>query len=154
MDVAEAVAAEFEAIGKPPQSIFAGIEGALPEVVRGRIGIGTTISVTEARNTIGRILPPSLMPSSCKTRPSRGVKPTRKDQFCHSTCQPSTVKLGPLRLNNVEGFQASPGLREGLLAVIALSSSAPGMIFSSSTRSTTWFFTRSTTATTPSIGWE
>ena len=27
--------------------------------------------------------------------PSRGLKPMRSDHFCHVTCHPSTVKLGP-----------------------------------------------------------
>src|SRR5947207_12099777 len=40
MDVAEAIAAELEGIGELAQAVFAGIERALPEMVRGWIGIG------------------------------------------------------------------------------------------------------------------
>ncbi len=40
VNMAEAVAAEFEAIGQASETIFASIEGALPIVVRRRIGIG------------------------------------------------------------------------------------------------------------------
>src|SRR6185437_4362130 len=40
MDVAETIAAELERVGKLAQAIFTGIERALPEMVRGWIGIG------------------------------------------------------------------------------------------------------------------
>ena len=40
MDVAEAVAAQLQRVGKLAEAVFAGIERAFPEMVGGRIGIG------------------------------------------------------------------------------------------------------------------
>ena len=44
---------------------------------------------------IGRSRPLSRKPIWCSTSPSRAVQPTRNDQFCQRTFQPSTEKLGP-----------------------------------------------------------
>ena len=40
MDVPEAVAAELECVGELAQPVLAGVERALPEMVRGRVGVG------------------------------------------------------------------------------------------------------------------
>ena len=39
--------------------------------------------------------------------PSRGLKPIRRDHFCHCTFQPSTVKLGPSGWVISMGFTSS-----------------------------------------------
>ncbi len=56
---------------------------------------------------MGRTTPSSLKPISWRTRPSRGLKPTRNCQPIHSTALPLSVKLGPLGWTTLSGF--SPG---------------------------------------------
>ena len=56
---------------------------------------GTTISESEARLITGRSTPWSRNLGWCRTRPSRGVKPTRKDQSAHCTWFPVTWNEAP-----------------------------------------------------------
>ena len=89
-------------------------------MVGGRVGIGND-HVGDAGPIDDRPLALTIAKrrSGAARDPRARVQPTRNDQFCQATFQPSTVKLGPSFCTTSSGFTSFAGLRDRGAVVVA-----------------------------------